>query len=84
MIRTVHHAVLDRGGGAGESPGERSVGSTEIAPWLRMLLVGTAIVLGGTVVLAILLFVFGALYEAKSLAGIDIFPDWHLVDLFRH
>lgn len=84
LIRTVHHAVLDRGGGDGESPGVRRAGPTEIAPWLRMLLVGTAIVLGGAVVLAVLLFVFSALYEAKSLAGIDVFPDWHLVDLFRH
>ena len=83
LIRTVHHAVLDRRGGAEESREESSGGSPEMGSWLRMLVVGTAAVLGGLLVLAVLLFAFGALYEAKSLAGIDVFPDWHLVDLLR-
>ena len=84
LIRTVHHAVLDRGGGAEGTP-EKSGGTTaEMAPWLRIFLVATATAIGGLLVLAVLLFAFGAVYEAKSLAGIDFFPDWHLVDLLRH
>ena len=54
-----------------------------MAPWLRIFLVAAATAVGGLLVLAVLLFAFGALYEAKSLAGVDVFPDWHLVDLLR-
>ena len=82
LIRTIHHAFLDHRGGAEESRDESLGGSSEMGSWIRMLVVGTAVVLGGLVVLTVLLFSFGALYEAKSLAGIDIFPDWHLADLF--
>ena len=83
LIRTIHHAVLGRREGAGENQDRGGSGSSEMAPWLRIFLVATAIAIGGFLVLAALLFAFGALYEAKSLAGIDIFPDWHLVDLLR-
>ena len=84
LIRTVHHAVLDRGGGTEGTP-EKSGGATaEMAPWLRVFLVAAATAVGGLLVLAVLLFAFVALYEAKSLAGIDFFPDWHLIDLLRH
>ena len=83
LVRTIHHAVLDHRGGTEESREEIPGRSSEMGSWIRMLVVGTAVVLGGFVVLAVLLFSFGAFYEAKSLAGIDIFPDWHLADLFR-
>jgi len=83
LIRTVHHAVLDRRAGAEGGQDQSGGGASELAPWLRIFLVATAAAIGGIFVLAIILFVFGALYEAKSLAGVDFFPDWHLVDLLR-
>lgn len=83
LIRTVHHAVLDRRAGAASPREEEAGGAAETSAWLRMLIVGAAVALGGLLVLAIILFVFGALYEAKSLAGVDFFPDWHLIDLLR-
>lgn len=82
LIRTVHHAVLDRAGGT-DVPREEGGPASEMAPWLRVVLVAAATAIGGVLVLAVILFAFGALYEAKSLAGIDVFPNWHLADLFR-
>ena len=83
LIRTVHHAILSRAGDADGGQETTREGPSEMASWLRMLVLGAAVFLGGIVVLAALLFGFGALYEAKSLAGIDVFPGWHLVDLLR-
>jgi DNA-binding NtrC family response regulator len=83
LIRTVHHAILGRGGEAVGGQDTAREGPSEMASWLRALVLGAAVILGGIVVLAALLFAFGALYEAKSLAGIDVFPTWHLADLFR-
>ncbi|MEI8311746.1 MAG: hypothetical protein WCH98_13425 [Verrucomicrobiota bacterium] len=83
LIRTVHHAVIERRGGAEAGRDKSAGGSSEMAPWLRILLVAAATAIGGFFVLAVILFAFGALYEAKSLAGIDVFPDWHLIDLLR-
>jgi len=83
LIRTVHHAVRARRTGAeSREDGSRGKTSEHLAPALRMILVASAAVLGGTLVLGALIFVFGVLYEVKSAAGIDIFPDWHLTDLF--
>ena len=83
LIRTVHHAFLDPSGGPEEIREEGGGARSEMSSWLRVLVIGTAVAFGGLVVLAVLLASFGALYEAKSLAGIDIFPDWHLADLLR-
>ncbi|TSA30680.1 MAG: response regulator [Verrucomicrobiaceae bacterium] len=83
LIRTIHHAIRARRSGTGPGQDERHGNTSEPAPWLRMVLVVTAGVLGGILVLAALLFIFGVLYEAKSAAGIDIFTDWHLSDLLR-
>ena len=83
LIRTIHHALRVENRDA-EPPGDEKRAAATVMPhWLRMLLVGTAIFLGSATVIVILLCLFGGLYEAKSLAGIDIFPDWHLGDLFR-
>jgi DNA-binding NtrC family response regulator len=83
LIRTVHHAVLDHDGGIDARNNERGGGSSQIGPWLRVVILWAAIVLGGLVTFAALLISFAVLYETKSVAGIDIFPDWHLADLFR-
>ena len=83
LTRTIHHALRDGNRDAGPPGDEQRGDASVMPPWLRMLLVGTVILLGSTAVIVLVLGMFGALYEAKSLAGIDIFPDWHLVDLFR-
>ena len=82
LNRTIHHALLVRGEASEEMlavPGERLAVPD---PWFRMLAVVGCVALIGGVVVAGLLVVFGFLYVAKSLAGVDIFPDWHLTDLF--
>ncbi|MEI6491879.1 MAG: response regulator [Verrucomicrobiota bacterium] len=83
LIRTVHHALLDRGAGAETSHDKSPEGPSEMPQWLRLILVAVATTIGGLVVLVVLLSVFGVCYEAKSLAGVDVFPGWHLVDLLR-
>jgi len=83
LIRTIHHALRDGNRDSPPPEDEKSRDAAAMPPWLRMLLVGAAIFLGSATVIVIFLCLFGALYEAKSLAGIDIFPDWHLSDLFR-
>lgn len=83
LIRTIHHAVRARRAGAEIREGVSGGKTSETSRALRMLLVASAAILGGFLVLAVLVFVFGVLYEAKSAAGIDIFPDWHLSDLIR-
>jgi len=83
LIRTIHHALWDGNRDAQTLGAEQPGTATVMPPWLRMLLLGTVILLGSALVAVLVLGMFGALYEAKSLAGIDIFPDWHLADLFR-
>ena len=82
LIRTIHHAVLDRDRFVATEPESRAH-APEPASWVRILLLTVLAVLAAALVLLVLVTVFFMLYRAKSVAGIDLFPETHLSDLFR-
>lgn len=79
LIRTVHHAVSEQNQSSNNDAHQARPDSAELPGWVRILLVASA----AGVATLIVIVVLAGLYEAKSFAGIDIFPNWHMADLFQ-
>jgi hypothetical protein len=76
LLRKVHHALFEESMVFGSMPIAAVEVPTDFS-WKNGLAIAAGVAVGTLALFALA----AALYEVKSLAGIDIFPNWHLRDL---